>query len=83
MSSLVFESRLPRAAVSASVSLSAGIAKEVYDELDYGGASYKDFVFDIAGVAVGVVAALLIDVALDDEKTKSIAPSGGALTLRF
>jgi putative lipoprotein len=83
MGSLVVDGRWERVAIGASVGLGAGIAKEVYDELDYGGASYKDFVFDLAGVAVGVVAAVLIDSALDDDDPKPITATGGGLLLQF
>lgn len=31
-----------------------GIAKEVYDQVDYGGGSVEDIVYDIAGCVVGV-----------------------------
>lgn len=83
LSSLVLDSRLPRVAVGAGVGLTAGVAKEVYDELDYGGASYKDLVFDVAGVAVGVVAAWLIDLAIDDEHHGRVTTSGAQLSIRF
>ena len=34
---------------------SVGGAKELYDELDYGGADHKDFLFTMLGCAVGVM----------------------------
>jgi putative lipoprotein len=67
--SLVFEERWKRAGVGATVALTAGIAKEAYDEVDYGGASYKDFVFDVAGTCVGVAAAWLIDWAINGRES--------------
>lgn len=62
---IVFDERWQRATSGAALALSLGIAKEVYDEIDYGGASYKDMVFDVAGTAVGLTAAWLIDVAIN------------------
>jgi putative lipoprotein len=76
--SLLVEPRWQRAGIGAGVALTAGVAKEVYDELDYGGASYKDLVFDVAGTVVGVAAAWLIDIALDDEGNAAPTATGNA-----
>lgn len=35
--------------------MAVGVAKEVYDEIDYGGFSEKDLVADLLGCGVGVV----------------------------
>lgn len=83
LSSLVLDSRLSRVAVGAGIGLTAGVAKEVYDELDYGGASYKDLAFDVAGVAVGVVAAWLIDLAIERDQRERVKTSGTQLLIRF
>jgi len=80
---LVLEERWQRASVGAGVALTAGVAKEVYDEFDYGGASYKDLVFDVAGTLVGVTAAWLIDLALDDDVSTSTSSNSAGLTISF
>jgi len=82
-SSLVFDERWKRATAGATVALSAGIAKEAYDQVDYGGASYKDFVFDVAGTAVGVAAAWLIDWAINGPEQKSPSAGQARLAVRF
>lgn len=82
-SSLFVEAPLQRLAVGGAVALSAGLAKGVYDEIDYGGASYKDLVFDVAGVAVGVVAAWLIDSATKDDSRTPVAANGHGLRVHF
>jgi putative lipoprotein len=79
----MLNSRFERVAVGAGVALSAGVAKEVYDEIEYGGASYKDLAFDVAGAAVGVVAAWLIDLAVDDRNPEVAPPQAGLLSIRF
>jgi uncharacterized protein YfiM (DUF2279 family) len=83
VSSLALHSRVQRIAVGTGVALGAGVAKEVYDELNYGGASYKDLVFDVAGVAVGVLTAWLIDLTVDDRRTDTISSREGMFSVRF
>jgi putative lipoprotein len=51
-----------RAAVGASLALSAGVAKEIWDAREGGGdPSWKDLAWDAIGTAVGVGVALLVD----------------------
>lgn len=40
--------------------VAAGAAKEVLDEITYGGADWKDFAFTVLGAAFGSVTAALI-----------------------
>jgi putative lipoprotein len=50
-----------RAAVGASLALSVGAAKEVWDARTGGDPSWKDFAWDAIGTAVGIGVALLVD----------------------
>ena len=63
-STLLVEKPWQRATAGAAFALTAGGAKELYDLADYGTASYKDMTFNLAGTAVGVLVALLIDLSL-------------------
>lgn len=40
---------------SLSVCMTIGVAKELYDEYDYGGFDTKDLIFDAAGCVIGVI----------------------------
>jgi putative lipoprotein len=71
-SSLLFERRLERAAGGAVFSLTLGAAKELHDLSGSGDASWKDFTWDVAGTAVGVGIALLVDLALAPEKSEPL-----------
>lgn len=82
-SSLVFDERWQRAGVGASVALTAGIAKEAYDEIDYGGASYKDMVFDVAGTALGIATAWLVDFAINGSEHSSSSSRRTRAAIRF
>lgn len=57
------EERAGRVAVGASVALTAGVAKELWDATGHGDPSWKDLAADALGTAIGVGLALLIDVA--------------------
>jgi putative lipoprotein len=63
-SSLVLDERWQRAAAGGALSVSIGAGKELYDATSSGDASWKDFAWDVAGTAVGVGIAWLIDLAL-------------------
>jgi putative lipoprotein len=52
-----------RAALGGAFALSLGAAKEIYDASGRVDASWRDFTWDIAGAAVGVGIASLIDFA--------------------
>ena len=59
--SLWFDGRGERAATGIGVALAAGAAKEAWDAVSDGDASWKDATWDAIGTAVGVGVALLID----------------------
>jgi len=63
-SALVFEDRLARVACGAGLGVAAGAGKEFLDLAGYGTPSWKDFTWDLIGNAVGVLAALSIDLLL-------------------
>ena len=50
-----------RAAAGASLAMSAGIAKEIYDHYAGGDASFRDLTWDAVGTATGVLVAWLLD----------------------
>lgn len=58
---LLTEDRTVRLVVGGSVALAAGIAKELYDLAGFGDPSWKDFAWDVAGTAVGLVVSWLLD----------------------
>ena len=58
---LFSEDRAVRVAVGAGFALSLGIAKELADLAGLGHPSWKDFTWDVAGTAVGLVASWLLD----------------------
>ncbi|HEY5961740.1 MAG TPA: hypothetical protein VIV60_34510 [Polyangiaceae bacterium] len=69
------ERRDYRVAVGAGASLLIGAAKEGYDSLGYGDPSWRDFTWDIAGTAVGVVLAYSLDCLIS-------TPSSGSSSVR-
>lgn len=50
-----------RLAVGATVALSAGVGKELLDLAGRGAPSWRDLAWDVAGTAVGLVSAWLLD----------------------
>jgi putative lipoprotein len=52
-----------RAAVAASLAITAGLAKEAFDAAGFGTASPRDLVWDLVGTAFGLSIALTIDLA--------------------
>lgn len=58
---LFTENRPARLAIGAGFALSAGIAKELADLAGLGSPSWKDFAWDVAGTAVGVLVSWLLD----------------------
>jgi len=56
------EPRWQRATAGGGFALALGAGKEAYDATGHGDASFKDFTWDVAGAAVGVALALLVDV---------------------
>jgi putative lipoprotein len=63
VSALATDDMAARAVVGASLALTAGLAKEVFDAAGYGVPSPRDLVWDIVGTAIGVSIALTIDLA--------------------
>jgi len=62
-SSLWFDEAWQRASIGAAFALTLGITKELVDLAGYGQPSYKDMVFNVAGTALGVTLAYLVDLA--------------------
>jgi putative lipoprotein len=74
-SSLLLDERWQRAATGAGFSITLGAGKELYDLSGHGDASWRDFTWDLAGTAVGVGVAWLLDLALAPHRTVA-APAG-------
>lgn len=81
----VFDGFTARAVSGASLALSAGVAKELYDATGAGTASWKDLAWDAAGTLVGVGLALAVDLLIrGQEPTRApIETSGPLLRLSF
>jgi putative lipoprotein len=60
----LLDERWQRAVAAGAFSLGLGAGKELHDLSGAGDASWKDFTWDVAGTAVGVTLAWLIDIAL-------------------
>lgn len=79
-SALLFDGYGMRAASGASVALSAGVAKEIYDATGAGSASWKDLAWDAAGTLVGVGLALAVDLLIrGQEPAKATSQATPAL----
>ncbi|MFZ5891130.1 MAG: hypothetical protein ACOY0T_08770 [Myxococcota bacterium] len=81
-SSLVWDEPWQRALAGASLSLSAGIAKELWDAAGHGDPSFKDLAWDGIGTGVGVGLALAADLLLFRQRHDA-TPSRSALVIRF
>jgi putative lipoprotein len=69
----IFSQSIPtRIAFGAGLAVTAGAGKELLDLAGYGDPSWKDFVWDLAGTAVGVGIAVTFDVAFG---AASLAPA--------
>jgi putative lipoprotein len=68
VSALVLDRPWQRAIAGSTFSLTLGAAKELYDLSGHGDPSWKDFTWDVAGTAVGIGIALLVDAALSSGK---------------
>jgi putative lipoprotein len=68
---LVFDDYLRAAALGSGLALGAGIAKEMLDLAGLGHPSWRDFTWDVIGVAAGIGVALSIHLAAHE-------PSGPA-----
>jgi uncharacterized protein YfiM (DUF2279 family) len=59
-----FEARGPRVLLGMGLGLAAGVGKEVVDLVGFGDPSWRDLVWDVFGVGVGIAVAYLVDLAL-------------------
>jgi putative lipoprotein len=85
-STLALEERWQRAAAGASLALTLGAAKELYDLSGAGDASWRDLSWDVAGTIVGVGLAWLLDLAVSEDEpsaTRSSAMSSAPLTVSW
>jgi putative lipoprotein len=77
-SSLWLDRRWQRAVAGAGFSLTLGAGKELCDLAAHGDASWRDFTWDIAGTAVGVGLAYLLDLAFFPRTTRRSNPAPAA-----
>jgi len=76
-SSLWFDKAWQRASVGAAFALTLGVTKELVDLAGYGHPSYKDMLFNLAGTALGVTLAYLVDLATGtDSKPEATRQQG-------
>lgn len=83
VSSLVLERPWQRALAGGSFSLALGAGKELYDLSGHGDPSWRDFTWDVAGTAVGLGIALLVDAALASNSRKTGPPQTAQMAIRF
>jgi len=89
LSALVLERPWQRAVAGAGFSLTLGAGKELYDLSGHGDPSWKDFTWDVAGTAVGIGIALLVDAAISSSSssrassTVSSAVRGSQFAIAF
>jgi putative lipoprotein len=69
VSALFLDRPWQRAVAGSAFSLTLGAGKELYDLSGHGDPSWKDFTWDVAGTAVGIGIALLVDAALSSGKS--------------
>jgi putative lipoprotein len=81
LSALVLERPWQRAVAGAGFSLTLGAGKELYDLSGHGDPSWKDFTWDVAGTAVGIGIALLVDAAISSSSS-SRAPASAPSAIR-
>lgn len=77
--SWAFERRAGRVALSASIAIGAGVAKEIADYQFKGDPSARDLAWDAIGTAAGVLVAWAIDRAISPRHfaiVRSAAPDG-------
>jgi putative lipoprotein len=64
------ERRDYRAGVGAATALTLGAMKEGYDALGHGDPSWRDFAWDLAGTAVGVMIAYAVDCIVSEKPNR-------------
>lgn len=57
----LFDEPPPRFVLGASLAITAGIGKELYDWAGHGRPSWRDFTWDLLGTGVGLLLAWMID----------------------
>jgi putative lipoprotein len=74
-----------RAGVGAATALSLGAMKEGYDALGHGDPSWRDFAWDVAGTAVGVMIAYAVDCIVSETPNRSArtASARSPITISF
>ncbi len=82
-SALVLDRRWQRSVAGAGFSLTLGAGKELYDLSGHGDPSWKDFTWDVAGTAVGVGLALLVDLAVRGSAGDHAANTAAPLSIAF
>jgi putative lipoprotein len=70
--------RWQRVVAGSGFSLALGAGKELYDLADHGDASWRDITWDVAGTAVGVGLACLLDVVLFPRPSRRANPARAA-----
>jgi len=83
VSSLFLDAPGTRALAGAGFSLTLGASKELYDLAGHGDPSWKDFTWDVAGTAVGVGVALLVDALLSKDARAEPQAAGTQMAVRF
>lgn len=63
LSTIVFDGRKNRVVFGATFALGVGYSKEILDAVGFGTPSWKDFVWDVIGTAVGEGIAVALDAA--------------------
>jgi putative lipoprotein len=69
--SLVTRPRWARAAIGGGFALSVGATKELWD-IQHGDPSWRDFTWDVAGSAVGVAVAYVLDLTLSRPRSSTV-----------
>jgi putative lipoprotein len=64
MGALVWDDFAPRIVCGAGLSLTLGIAKELFDLAGAGDASWRDLTWDLLGTTAGLLIAILLDVSV-------------------
>ena len=77
LSSLWLDRAWQRASAGAAFALTVGAGKELIDWAGYGDASYKDMLYNLAGTALGVTLAYLVDLATGSSEATHGAQAQG------